>query len=143
MQIAARRDAEADSYYWRVTQFLMPIYTMIPAPPGDPISFTGAVPTDDENMIGFTVTWHADRPLNQREIEEIESWTGVHTEVDPKRSSRSATRTTSICWIATCSAAARHTPAFAGFAKRTWPCRRAWVRFSIAVSNTWAVPTWR
>ena len=84
MQIAARRDAEADSYYWRITQFLMPIYTMIPAPPGDPISFTGAVPIDDETMMGFTVAWHPDRPLNQREIAEIESWTGVHTEVDPR-----------------------------------------------------------
>ena len=28
--IGAQRDAEADSYYWRMTQFLMPSYTMIP-----------------------------------------------------------------------------------------------------------------
>jgi phthalate 4,5-dioxygenase oxygenase subunit len=62
----------------------MPTYTMIPAPPGDPISFTGAVPIDDETMLGFTVTWHPDRPLDQREVAEIESWTGVHVEVDPK-----------------------------------------------------------
>ena len=84
MQIAARRDAEVDSYYWRITQFLMPTYTMIPAPPGDPISFTAAVPMDDENMLGFTVTWHPDRPLNAGELAEIESWTGVHTEVDAR-----------------------------------------------------------
>jgi phenylpropionate dioxygenase-like ring-hydroxylating dioxygenase large terminal subunit len=84
MQIAARRDAEAHSYYWRITQFLMPSYTMIPAPPGDPISWTGAAPIDDEHMLGFTVTWHPDRPLTERELAEIQSWTGVHTEVDPK-----------------------------------------------------------
>jgi hypothetical protein len=84
LQIAARRDAEQDSYYWRITQFLMPSYTMIPAPVGEPISFTGATPIDDETMMGFTVTWHPDRPLNERELAEIESWTGVHTEVDPK-----------------------------------------------------------
>ena len=28
--IGARRDAETDSFYWRITQFLMPTYTMIP-----------------------------------------------------------------------------------------------------------------
>jgi hypothetical protein len=35
-------------------------------------------------MLGFTVTWHPDRPLTERELAEIQSWTGVHTEVDPK-----------------------------------------------------------
>ena len=40
-------DAEADSYYWRITQFLMPTHTMIPAPSGDLISWTGATPIDD------------------------------------------------------------------------------------------------
>jgi phenylpropionate dioxygenase-like ring-hydroxylating dioxygenase large terminal subunit len=82
--IGARRDAEADSYYWRITQFLMPTYTMIPSPVGSPVSFTGATPMDDETMMGFTVTWHPDRPLTAAEVAQIQSWTGVHTEVDPK-----------------------------------------------------------
>jgi len=84
MLIGARRDAESDSYYWRITQFLMPSYTMIPSPVGSPVSFTGATPIDDEQMLGFTVTWHPDRPLTDEERAQIESWTGVHTEVDPK-----------------------------------------------------------
>ncbi|TMF04225.1 MAG: aromatic ring-hydroxylating dioxygenase subunit alpha [Chloroflexi bacterium] len=83
MLIGARRNAEDDSYYWRVTQFLMPTYTMIPVPVGAPVSFTAATPIDDENMMGFTVTWHPDRPLREDEIAQIESWLGVHTEVDP------------------------------------------------------------
>jgi phenylpropionate dioxygenase-like ring-hydroxylating dioxygenase large terminal subunit len=83
LAIGARRDAEADSYYWRITQFLMPTYTMIPSPVGMPVSFTGATPIDDERMLGFTVTWHPDRPLNQAERDQIESWLGIHTEVDP------------------------------------------------------------
>jgi phthalate 4,5-dioxygenase len=84
MMIGARRDAEVDSYYWRITQFLMPSYTMIPSPVGSPVSFTGATPIDDETMMGFTVTWHPDRPLSQAEVGQIESWLGVHTEVDPR-----------------------------------------------------------
>src|SRR5205085_10062800 len=82
--IGAQRDAEADSCYWRITQFLMPTYTMIPAPVGGPVSFTAATPIDDERMLGFTVTWHPDRPLSQAERAQIESWTGIHTEVDPR-----------------------------------------------------------
>jgi phenylpropionate dioxygenase-like ring-hydroxylating dioxygenase large terminal subunit len=82
MLIGARRDAEADSYYWRITQFLMPSYTMIPVPVGAPVSFTGATPIDDEHMMGFTVTWHPDRPLTADERSQIESWLGIHTEVD-------------------------------------------------------------
>jgi phthalate 4,5-dioxygenase oxygenase subunit len=81
--IGARRDAEADSYYWRITQFLMPTYTMIPVPVGQPVSFTAATPIDDTQMLGFTVTWHPDRPLTSSERAQIESWMGVHTEVDP------------------------------------------------------------
>jgi phenylpropionate dioxygenase-like ring-hydroxylating dioxygenase large terminal subunit len=84
MMIGARRDAEEDSYYWRVTQFLMPTYTMIPVPVGAPVSFTAATPMDDESMLGFTVTWHPERPLREDEIGQIESWLGVHTEVDPR-----------------------------------------------------------
>jgi len=82
--IGARREPDADSYYWRVTQFLMPTYTMIPTEPGYAITFTGAVPMDDENMWGYTVTWHPDRPLTREEIDGIESWKGVYTEVDPR-----------------------------------------------------------
>src|SRR5579859_1566179 len=84
MLIGARRDAEADSYYWRITQFLMPSYTMIPSPVGSPVSFTGATPIDDHTMMGFTVTWHPDRPLSDGEAAQIRSWLGVHTEVDPR-----------------------------------------------------------
>jgi phenylpropionate dioxygenase-like ring-hydroxylating dioxygenase large terminal subunit len=84
MLIGARRDAEVDSYYWRITQFLMPSYTMIPSPVGAPVSFTGATPIDDNAMMGFTVTWHPERALTDSEVAQIESWLGVHTEVDPR-----------------------------------------------------------
>jgi phenylpropionate dioxygenase-like ring-hydroxylating dioxygenase large terminal subunit len=82
--IGAQRDAAADTFYWRMTQFLMPTYTMIPAPVGGPISFTAAIPMDDDRMMGYTVTWHPDRPLTDDEVAQIESWTGVHTEADPR-----------------------------------------------------------
>jgi phenylpropionate dioxygenase-like ring-hydroxylating dioxygenase large terminal subunit len=82
--IGARRDWDEDQYYWRITQFLAPSYTMIPAEPGNPISFTAAIPADDETMWGYTVTWRPDRPLEPTDVARIESWTGIYAEVDPR-----------------------------------------------------------
>jgi phthalate 4,5-dioxygenase len=84
LAIGARRNWDADQYYWRVTQFLMPSFTLIPSEAGTPINFTAAVPVDDMNMVGFTVTWLPDRPLNNDDIRTIESWIGAYAEVDPE-----------------------------------------------------------
>lgn len=84
LAIGARRNWDADQYYWRVTKFLMPSFTLIPSEAGSPINFTAAVPVDDKNMVGFTVTWLPDRPLADNDISTIESWTGAYAEVDPK-----------------------------------------------------------
>jgi phenylpropionate dioxygenase-like ring-hydroxylating dioxygenase large terminal subunit len=84
LAIGARRNWDADQYYWRVTKFLMPSFTLIPSEAGAPINFTAAVPVDDKNMVGFTVTWLPDRPLADDDISTIESWTGAYAEVDPK-----------------------------------------------------------
>lgn len=81
--IGAQREHEDGNDYWRVTQFLMPTYTMIPSEVGSMINFTGAVPRDDESMWGYTIAWHPDRPLTKDEIERIESWRGVYTELVP------------------------------------------------------------
>ncbi|MFN0074223.1 MAG: Rieske 2Fe-2S domain-containing protein [Chloroflexota bacterium] len=84
MIIGARRDAEPGSYYWRVTQYLLPTYTMIPPGTDEVIHFTAAIPIDDENMMGFTMTWSPSGPLSERVLAEIASMTGIHMEVDPK-----------------------------------------------------------
>ena len=81
--IGAQREHEDENDYWRITQFLMPTYTMIPAEIGSMISFTAAVPRDDESMWGYTIAWHPDRPLTKDEIARIESWRGVYTELIP------------------------------------------------------------
>jgi phthalate 4,5-dioxygenase len=81
--IGARRDAEDDSYYWRITQFLLPSYTIIPPRPGAFLDFTAAIPVDDENMIGLTIGWRPDRPLDGEDRAKIESWDWVYPEVEP------------------------------------------------------------
>jgi nitrite reductase/ring-hydroxylating ferredoxin subunit len=62
----ARRDAEAGKVYWRVTQFLLPFYTSVPA--------FGAkqrdkvwVPLDDEHTMVWEPFWSAIRELSEEE----------------------------------------------------------------------------
>jgi hypothetical protein len=75
--VGARRDAEVDSYYWRITQFLMPFYSMIP-PYGESPSIGGHawVPIDDENVMTWSMTWHPTRPLSAEEVAQYESYPG-------------------------------------------------------------------
>jgi phthalate 4,5-dioxygenase len=72
----AQRDAEADSYYWRFTPFLLPFFTIIPgfAPPDEPqepenltYSGHGWVPLDDETCWMFTYSWNPGRALREGE----------------------------------------------------------------------------
>ena len=63
LAISARRDAGPDEYYWRITPYMMPAYTIIPGRLGGSYAFTGAVPIDDTSMIGLTVIWRPEAPL--------------------------------------------------------------------------------
>lgn len=66
--IAARRNAEEDSYYWRITQFLMPFWTIIPPYGRDPVFGGHAwVPIDDERTLTFGFTYHPAAPLPEKE----------------------------------------------------------------------------
>ena len=62
--IGARRNAEAGTYYWRITQWIMPCMTMIP-PRGDhPTGGHYWVPIDDENC--WVWNWDIMRPARSR-----------------------------------------------------------------------------
>ena len=56
----ARSNAGDGQYYWRITPFHLPSYTM---PPVGANAWLGAVPIDDDNMWGFAVSFDPDRPL--------------------------------------------------------------------------------
>ncbi|SDC48093.1 Rieske 2Fe-2S domain-containing protein [Paraburkholderia lycopersici] len=68
MTIGARRNATDDSYYWRITQFLLPFYTMIaPNKEGGVVMGHSWTPIDDYNCWVFTMTWNSERPLSEDE----------------------------------------------------------------------------
>jgi hypothetical protein len=79
----ANRDSGTDEYYWRITPFMMPFFTIIPGQIGDADEKTysghGWVPADDENCWMFTYSWNPSRPLNPGEGHQAHD-----VEVDPR-----------------------------------------------------------
>jgi hypothetical protein len=83
MVIGARRRADEGQAYWRVTQWIMPWYTMIP-PYGD-FSLHGHawVPIDDHNCHAWSMTHHPTRPLSAEELQAMKSGQGMYAELIP------------------------------------------------------------
>jgi len=81
--IAVRRNAEEDTYYWRLTQFLLPSHTMIPYQKGLSIHGHCWVPRDDETCWVWTISWNPEAPLSQEDWKAIREETFVHTGVNP------------------------------------------------------------
>ena len=83
LAIAVRRNAEEDTYYWRLTQFLLPSHTMIPYQKGLSIHGHCWVPRDDETCWVWTISWNPEAPLSEEDWKAIREETFVHTGVDP------------------------------------------------------------
>jgi hypothetical protein len=81
--IGARRNAEDGKYYWRVTPWVMPCFTMIP-PRGDhPIHGHFWVPIDDENCWTWSYDFHPVRALSKAEVDAMKDGAGVHCKYVP------------------------------------------------------------
>ncbi len=76
--IGARRNAPDGGYYWRVTQWLMPWYTFIPRDGDGAIGAHAWVPIDDTHCMAWSISYHPDRPLNDREVEFCTNGLGIH-----------------------------------------------------------------
>lgn len=82
--IGARRNADAENYYWRVTQWIMPWYTIIP-PFGthNPLGAHAWVPIDDESCWAWSINYHPTRPLNETELAAMRNGDGIHVKYVP------------------------------------------------------------
>jgi phthalate 4,5-dioxygenase oxygenase subunit len=77
--IGARRNAEEGSYYWRITPWVMPSFTMVP-PRGDhPVHGHFWVPIDDGNCWVYTFDYHPLRALMPEERQAMKDGHGVHS----------------------------------------------------------------
>ncbi len=81
--IGARRSAEPGFSYWRVTQWIMPCYQMIPPYGDNALNGHAWVPIDDANCWVWTFTWHPTRALTDEELAAMRGGHGVHVEYEP------------------------------------------------------------
>ncbi len=83
LYIGARRMAEEGHYYWRITPWVMPSFTMVP-PRGDhPVHGHFWIPIDDHNCWAWSFDYHPTRALTKDERQAmIDGW-GVHNKYVP------------------------------------------------------------
>jgi phthalate 4,5-dioxygenase oxygenase subunit len=83
LYIGARRNAENDQYYWRITQWVMPSFTMI-APRGHH-SVHGHfwVPIDDENCWTWSFDYHPIRELSDAEVAAMKDGKSIYVKFVP------------------------------------------------------------
>ena len=78
--IGCHRNVDEDNYYWRMSQYLLPIYTMTGPYGVDPTrGFRAWIPIDDENTMVFGATYHPNRPLTEEEIGRLETRGSVYS----------------------------------------------------------------
>ncbi|MEP7207222.1 MAG: Rieske 2Fe-2S domain-containing protein [Casimicrobiaceae bacterium] len=81
--IGARRNAEEGHYYWRITQWVMPFFTVIPPRADHPIHGHFWVPIDDENCWSWSYDYHPTRALTESEVKAMDDGYGVHVKFVP------------------------------------------------------------
>jgi phthalate 4,5-dioxygenase len=83
LYIGARRNAEAGNYYWRITQWVMPCFTMIP-PRGDhPVHGHFWIPIDDENCWTWSYDYKVSGPLSESQVQAMREGKGIHVTYVP------------------------------------------------------------
>ncbi len=83
LYIGARRNAENGNYYWRITQWVLPSFTMI-APRGNhPVHGHFWIPIDDENCWTWSFDYHPTRELTEAEQAAIRDGKGIHVKYVP------------------------------------------------------------
>jgi phenylpropionate dioxygenase-like ring-hydroxylating dioxygenase large terminal subunit len=81
--IGARRNAESGNYYWRITQWVMPCFTMVP-PRGDhPVHGHFWIPIDDEHCWAWSFDYHPVRVLTTAERQAMREGKGIHAATIP------------------------------------------------------------
>jgi phthalate 4,5-dioxygenase len=81
--VGARRNAENGNYYWRITQWVMPAFTMIP-PRGDhPVHGHFWIPIDDDNCWAWSFDYRATKPLSPEQRQAMQDGKGIHVQYVP------------------------------------------------------------
>ncbi len=83
LTLFGRRMGESDSYYWRVTQWLFPWFTLIPPFGEHALGGHVWVPIDDHSCWAWSINFHPGKPLSAQERADMAAGKGIHVEYEP------------------------------------------------------------
>ena len=83
LYIGARRNAEDDNYYWRITQYVVPAFTMIPPRGTHTLHGHFWIPSDDGHCWAWSYDYHPTRAIKPEERESMEAGRGIHVKCIP------------------------------------------------------------
>lgn len=83
LHIGARRNAEDGHYYWRITPWVMPCFTMIPPRGNHPVHGHFWVPIDDEDCWAWSFDYRPDRALTKEERQAMIEGKGIYVKFEP------------------------------------------------------------
>ena len=78
LTLYGRRNGEPDSYYWRITQWLFPWFTLIPPFGEHALGGHVWVPIDDQNCWAWSINFHPDKALSEHERAQMAAGKGIH-----------------------------------------------------------------
>ena len=83
LYVGARRNAENGNYYWRITQWVMPSFTMIPPRGNHAVHGHFWIPIDDGQCWAWSFDYHPTRPLSDVELAAVRGGKGIHVKYIP------------------------------------------------------------
>jgi len=83
LYIGARRNAENGHYYWRITPWVMPSFTMIPPRGNHPVHGHFWIPIDDHNCWAWSFDYHPQRRLTEDEVHAMRAGKGIYVQFVP------------------------------------------------------------
>jgi len=83
MTLYGRRNADAQHYYWRITQWLFPWYTLIPPFGEHALGGHVWVPIDDHTCWAWSINFRPERALTEQERADMAAGLGIHCEYEP------------------------------------------------------------
>jgi nitrite reductase/ring-hydroxylating ferredoxin subunit len=81
--IFGRRNGEDDSYYYRITQWIFPWFTLIPPFGQHALGGHMWIPMDDENCWTWNINFFPDKPLPAEELAAMKDGGGIHAKCIP------------------------------------------------------------
>jgi nitrite reductase/ring-hydroxylating ferredoxin subunit len=82
LTLFGRRNGDPDSYYWRVTQWLFPWFTLIPPFGEHALGGHVWVPIDDHSCWAWSINFRPERPLSEDELNAMKAGKGIHVEYE-------------------------------------------------------------